>query len=193
MDWLSLEEEAGEEGWAETQETQWTLCWTRPAGMGEIYSEINLRGNYPLPNHYNFQRPGITTSVGVWARLSSMPLNSRSNPTGTDDVAGSRTWSDVWRGSGSGAIVGSVLLSGSGSYIMAGLVSLFTVGSSIISMQLMRVGWLGSRCGVWLVMSTGLMVNGDPLPPSNHSANAVKFSSGLSTGRRALDHSLRLV
>lgn len=67
--WTSLEEEAGEGGWAGTPETQETSCWTGPAGMGET-------GIYPLPNQSFHKQPQrdrqcnqLTHLVRCFARL----------------------------------------------------------------------------------------------------------------------------
>lgn len=52
-------------------------------------------------------------------RLPSMPSYSMSTPTGIDDVASSRTWSDY--SSGSGVVIGLGVVSGAD--IVAGLCS----------------------------------------------------------------------
>lgn len=58
------------------------------------------------------------TAVGVCVGLQSVPLNSTMTPTGTDDVAGSCTWSGILLGLGSRAKYGSGV--GSGSVVHVG-------------------------------------------------------------------------
>ncbi len=97
----------------------------------------------------------------------------------THGVAGSHTWS-VALSPGSGAMRGSVTLSGVGSVIVAGS------GSGKHSVQRDGEGWLGSGSGVGLELSSaGQTEKNSPLFSSTHSTQAAKFSFGPSAGRRA--------
>lgn len=72
----------------------------------------SLGGNLGDTNYFVLDGTsgGTSTAVGVWVGLPYVPSNSTKKPTGTDNVASSRTESDVSRGSGSRVMVGSVLL-----------------------------------------------------------------------------------
>lgn len=63
----------------------------------------------------------------------SIFISSTSNPTMTHVEAGSQTTSNSLWGSGSRAKVGSVLIVGSGSFIVAGISSQSVVGSGLMS------------------------------------------------------------
>lgn len=82
---------------------------------------------------------GSTTFVLINYASVSSPINI---PTGTD-VAGSHTWLESLWGFGSGAIVGTILISGSGSFIAAGRSFPSAVGSGVLSVFWAN-SWLGS-------------------------------------------------
>ncbi len=125
--------------------------------------------------------------------VSSIPSISTIIPT-SHGVVGSRTWSVTLLSPGSGAMRGSVTISGVGSLIAAGSGSAAAVGSGEHSVKRDGEGWLGSGSGVGLELcSAGQTEKNSPLFSSTHSTQAAKFSFGPSAGRRALHRSLRLL
>ncbi len=111
--------DAGDQGWTEPAETQEILGYRVILLQTSLIRSISKISISP---QYSSQKPVAAhpQSAGVWTGLPSKPSIATKAPSGTDDVAGSRTWSDDERGSGSVAMVSSVA-AGSGSPSAVGL------------------------------------------------------------------------
>ncbi len=203
MDWLAGTEEEGVGGWEGTSLRlslrSWLRKegWTEPAGAlescrgsgehGEVGGSIgkgsSQKSSSLKPSKSSESSSSSPSVVEVWAGLSSIPSISTMIPT-THGVAGSHTWS-VALSSGSGAMSGSVTLTGVGSVIAAGSGSAAAVGSGEHSVQRDGEGWLGYGSGVGLELSSaGQTEKNSSLFSSTHSTQAAKFSLGPFAGRR---------
>lgn len=93
------------QSWAEPAETQEIQGWaeTQKCGAVKLKHVENTHSHSQLAFHLLLPVEGV--------KLHDIPSYSTSNPTGTGDIAGSRTWSDLVC-SGSGAISGSGFSSG---------------------------------------------------------------------------------
>lgn len=92
----------------------------------------------------NTGRGWVGSTASIFQSISHASVSSSTNTSTCMDVAGSHTCPDSLWGFGSGAMVGAVLISGSGSFILTGGSSRSAVGSGVISM-FWGDGWLGSR------------------------------------------------